>query len=83
MVCNLKKNDHLNKSDVKLSSESIALKIVTNNSLEYSLHIEEFRLSPQSYALKSLKKPVQDFISNSFFLKNRLSLKFGSTQFKV
>ena len=26
---------------------------------------------------------MQDFITNSFFLKNRLSLKFGSTQFKV
>ena len=78
-----KKFDYLNKSDLKLSSESIALKIITNNSLEYLLHVEEFRISPQSYTLKSLKKPMQDFITNSFFLKNRLSLKFGSTQFKV
>ena len=83
MVLNLKKFDYLNKSDLKLSSESIALKIITNNSLEYLLHVEEFRISPQSYTLKSLKKPMQDFITNSFFLKNRLSLKFGSTQFKV
>ena len=26
---------------------------------------------------------MQDFITNSFFLKNRLSLKFVSTKFKV
>ena len=26
---------------------------------------------------------MQDFITNSFFLKHRLSLKFGSAQFKV
>ena len=62
-----KKFDYLNKSDLKLSSESIALKIITNNSLEYLLHVEEFRISPQSYTLKSLKKPMQDFITNSFF----------------
>ena len=48
---NLKQNDNLNKSDLKLSSESIALKIITNNSLEYSLHVEEFIISPQSYTL--------------------------------
>ena len=68
---------------MKLSSESIALKIITNNSLEYLLHVEEFRISPQSYTLKSLKKPMQDFITHSFFPKHRLSLKFGSTQFRV
>ena len=84
MVLNLKKKfDYLNKCDLKLSSESIALKIIANNSLEYLLHLEEFRISPQSYTLESLKKLMQDFITNSFFLKNRLSLKFGSTQFKV
>ena len=49
-----KKFDHLNKSDLKLSSESIALKIITNTSLEYSLHVEQFRISPQSYTWKSL-----------------------------
>ena len=43
-----KKFDHLDKSDLKLSSESITLKIITNNSLKYLLHIEEFRISPQS-----------------------------------
>ena len=65
-----KQFDYLNKSDLKLSSESIALKIITNSSFESLLHIEEFRISPQSYTLKSKKKLMQDFIKKLLFLKH-------------
>ena len=30
-----------------------------------------------------MKKPIQDFITNSFFLKNRLHVKFGSAKIKI
>ena len=78
-----KKIDQLAKSDLNSSSESITSKIITNTPLESSLHIEELKILPQSYTLKSLKKPIQDFITNSFFLKNRLYVKFGSAKIKI
>ena len=78
-----KEIDQLAKSDLNSSSESITAKIITNTPLESSLHIEELKILPQSYTLKSLKKPIQDFITNSFFLKNRLHVKFGSAKIKI
>ena len=84
MEVNLKKKiDQLAKSDLNSSSESITAKIITNTPLESSLHIEELKILPQSYTLKSLKKPIQDFITNSFFLKNRLYVKFDSVKIKI
>ena len=59
MEVNLKKKiDQLAKSDLNSSSESITAKILTNTPLESSLHIEELKILPQSYTLKSLKKPI-------------------------
>ena len=73
----------LKKSDPLSSPETIASNVISKSSTESLIHVDELKIRPQYFTLDLLEKSIRAFIAKSSFLKHRLYLKFGSTQFKV